>query len=236
MFGAGRHAELPQLFIQLFIKVFHHRADHAEIVLLQFLAFGRRGTEQRAAGQHKVKPFFVILFADQEKLLFGADRRIHTVHFLAEKFEHPAGLVADRLHRTQQRGLFIQRFTGIGAERRRNAEHFVFDKGVARRVPGGVAAGFGGGAQPAGGEARSVGLALDELFARKFHDGGTVRLRAHKAVVLFTGDAVQRLEPVGVVGGAFFDGPALHDAGHDIGDIQIKRLAFFDRGLQALVG
>ena len=65
---------------------------------------------------------------------------------------------------------------------------------------------------------------------------GTVRLGADEAVVLLTGDAGQGLEPVGVMGGALLDGPALHDAGHHVGHFQIERLTLFDGRLQALVG
>ena len=57
-----------------------------------------------------------------------------------------------------------------------------------------------------------------------------------KAVVLFAGGAGQRLEPVGVMGGALLDGPAFHHAGHDVRHVQIQRLALLDGSLQALVG
>ena len=54
--------------------------------------------------------------------------------------------------------------------------------------------------------------------------------------MLLTGDAGQRLEPVGVVGGALLNGPALHDAGHDVGDLKVQRLALLNCRLEALVG
>ena len=54
--------------------------------------------------------------------------------------------------------------------------------------------------------------------------------------MLLTGDAGQRLEPVGVVGGALLNGPALHDAGHDVGDLKVQRLPLLNRRLEALVG
>ena len=38
-------------------------------------------------------------------------------------------------------------------------------------VPGGVAAGFEGRAQAAGGEAAGIGLALDQFLAAEFGDG-----------------------------------------------------------------
>ena len=117
-----------------------------------------------------------------------------------------------------------------------DAQRVVLYESVAGGVPGGVAAGLSGGAQAAGREGGSVRLALDELLAGELHDGGTIRLGADKAVVLLTGDAGQRLEPVGVMGGALLDRPALHHAGHDVGDLQVQGLALLDRRLQAFVG
>ena len=54
--------------------------------------------------------------------------------------------------------------------------------------------------------------------------------------MLFTGDAGQGLEPVGVMGSALFNRPALHHAGHNIGYFQVKGLTLFNGCLQALVG
>ena len=234
--GLGGHAQLPQLLVQVLHELGNDGAEGAEVVLLQLLALGRGRAEQCAAGQHQVKALVVVLFLDEEVLLLGADGGSHAGHVLAEQMQHLAGLVGDGLHRAQQRGLLVQCLAGVGAERGGDAQRVVLYESVAGGVPGGVAAGLSGGAQAAGGEGGSIRLALDELLTGELHDGGAIRLGADKAVVLLTGDAGQRLEPVGVMGGALLDCPALHHAGHDVGDLQVQGLALLDRRLQAFVG
>ena len=233
--GLGGDAQLPQLLVQLLHELGDHRADDAEVVLLQLLTLGGRGAEQGAAGEDDVKTLLVVLLADEEVFLLGADGGHHAVHVLAEQVQHLAGLIGDGLHGAQQRGLFVQRLAGVGAEGGGDAQNVILHKGVGGGVPGGVAAGLTGGAQAAGGEGGGVRLALDELLAGELHDGGAVRLGADKTVMLLAGDAGERLEPVGVMGGALLDGPALHDAGHHVGDLDVQRLALFNGGLEALV-
>ena len=41
---------------------------------------------------------------------------------------------------------------------------------------------------------------------------------------------------MGVMGGALFNGPVLHNAGHDIGDFQIQRFPLVDGGFEAFKG
>ena len=53
--------------------------------------------------------------------------------------------------------------------------------------------------------------------------------------MLFRRDAGQRLEPVGVVGGAVLDGPILEGAGDDVGDGRIDRLALGHRASKRAV-
>ena len=234
--GLCGDAQLPQLGVQILHKVGDNGADHTKVVLFQFLALGRCRAKQGAAGQNQVQALVAILFADQEVLLLRANGGGNALNILAEQVQYLAGLVADGLHGTQQRGLFIQCFAGVRAECSGDAQHVIFYKSIAGGVPCGVAAGFTGGAQAAGREGGSIWFAFDELLAGKLHDGGAVRLGADKAVMLLTGDAGQRLEPVGIVGGALLNGPALHDAGHDVGDLKVQRLALLNRRLEALVG
>ncbi len=72
--------------------------------------------------------------------------------------------------------------------------------------------------------------ALDQGFAGKLGNGGAVVVGLEEAVVLLARDARERLEPVGVVGGALGDGPLLHGMGHGVRHVQIKRLTAFDGG------
>ena len=234
--GLCGDAQLPQLGVQILHKVGDNGADHTKVVLFQFLALGRCRAKQGAAGQNQVQALVVILFADQEVLLLRANGGGNALNILAEQVQYLAGLVADGLHGTQQRGLFIQCFAGVRAECSGDAQHVIFYKSIAGGVPCGVAAGFTGGAQAAGREGGSIWFAFDELLAGKLHDGGAVRLGADKTIVLFTGDAGQGLEPVGVMGSALFNCPALHHAGHNISYFQVKGLTLFNGCLQALVG
>ncbi len=89
---------------------------------------------------------------------------------LAEEGEHALGLLVQRRHRAQQRGLLVERLARVGAKRGGDAQDVVLDERRARGVPGGVAAGLERGAQAAVGEARRVGLALDQGFAGKLLD------------------------------------------------------------------
>ena len=121
----------------------------------------------------------------------------------------------------KQRRLLVERFAGPGDERRRNAERRavrVFENvGRAGDVPDRVAAGFERGADAAGREARSVGLALDQLLAGELGHRAAVAVGREEAVVLFGREAGEREEDVGVVGGALFDRPILHGRGDDVG-------------------
>ena len=149
--------------------------------------------------------------------------------------QHLAGLIGDGLHRAQQRGLFVQRLAGVGAERSGDAQRIILHKGVAGGVPGGVAAGLGRSAQAAGREAGRIRLALHKLLAGKLHNNAAVFGGADEAVVLFTGHARQRLEPVGIVRGAVLNGPVLHGVGHHVGYFHVQRRTAPDRLMQRFI-
>ena len=148
---------------------------------------------------------------------------------VAEQLQNPLGLRVQGLHRSQQRRLLVQRLAGPRDERRRDAERRavgVFqDVGRAGDVPGRVAAGLEGGADAARGEARGVGLALDQFLAGELGDGVAVAVGGEEAVVLLGGQAGQRIEDVGVVGGPLLDRPVLHGQGHGVGDGRIELFA-----------
>ena len=102
-------------------------------------------------------------------------------------------------------------------------------------IKSGIAAGLKGGAQAAGGERGGVRLALDQLFAGEIHDDAAVRCRRNKAIVLFCGDAGQRLEPVGIMGGTVSNGPVLHSGGNGIGYGCIQLGTLIDGLTQGLI-
>ena len=157
---------------------------------------------------------------------------------LAEELEDADGLGAEGFHRAEQRGLLVERLAGPaqegGGDDQGRAVGVLEDVGGAGRVPGGVAAGFEGGAEAAGGKAAGIGLALDQFLAAEFGQRAPMPSGREEAVVLLGGDAGHRLEQVGVVGGALLDRPVLHGGGDGVGDRGIERRALLDRLLQGL--
>ena len=233
--GLGRYAQLPQLFVQILHERGHLGTDHAEVVLFQLLTLGRGGTKQGAAGEDQILTGLVIFLLNEEVLLLGADGGGNVVHILAKQLQDANCLIGQCVHGTQQRGLLIQSLAGVADECGGDAQHVILHECVAGGVPCSVAAGFAGGTQAAGGEGGSIGLAAHQLLAGELHDGGAVAHGGDKAIVLLTGDAGQRLEPVGVVGGTQLHGPALHHAGHDVCHFDIQRSALVQGVLQALI-
>ena len=73
--GLDRDAELGELVLGLHHAGQHALGDRAEVVVVELLALGRLGAEQRAAGDHEVGALEVVLLVDQEVLLLGADGR-----------------------------------------------------------------------------------------------------------------------------------------------------------------
>ena len=233
--GLGGDAQLPQLFVQFLHKSGDLGADDAEVVLFQLLTLGRRCAEESAAGEDEVLTGLVVFLLDKEVLLLGADGGGDVINILAEQLQDADGLTGQCVHGAQQGGLFVQCLAGVADESSGDAQHVILHESVAGGVPCGVAAGLAGGTQAAGGEGGSIGLAAHQLLTGELHDGGAVAHGAHKAVVLLTGDAGQRLEPVGVVGGTQLHGPALHHAGHNVCHLDIQRCALVQGALQALV-
>ncbi len=73
------HAQLEHLLLGIQHEVEHAVGDHAEVVILEFLPFGRLGAVQRAAASHQVRTGKIEIAVDQEVLLLGAARRHHRV-------------------------------------------------------------------------------------------------------------------------------------------------------------
>ena len=151
--GLRRHAQLPQLAVQLLHELVDGGADGAEVMFLELLALQRGVAEQRAARHDEVGALRVVLLADQEVLLLGADGGDHAIDMLAEQRQHALGLLVDSAHGAQQRGFLVKRLAGIAAERGGDAQHLVLDERVAGGIPCRVAAGLERGAQAAGREA-----------------------------------------------------------------------------------
>ena len=221
----GVYAQLPKLLVQIGHERLDARADRAEVVILQLLPLRAPRAQKRAAGQNQVGALLIICLVDQEILLLGADGRRHAADLLAKERQHAAGLLADGLHRAQQRRFLIQNLARVRAERRRDAERVILDERIARRVPRGIAARLKRRAQPAGGEGRRIRLALHQLLAGKLHDDRAIRAGRNEGIMLFGGDARHRLEPMGEVGRALLDRPVLHGVGHHARDLRVQRRA-----------
>ena len=237
--GLDRHAQLVQLGLGLEHAGQDPLGDRAEVMVLHLLALGRLGAEEGPAGVDQVGPGVVEVLVDEEVFLLGPGGAVDPRGVGAEEPEDPDGLLGEGLHRAEQGGLLVQGLAGPGAEGGRDAEGravgVLQDERGAGRVPGGVAAGLEGGADAAGGEARGVGLAADQLLAAELGDGRAALGRDQERVVLLGGQPGHRLEPVGVMGRAVLHGPLPHRGGHDVGDRRVQRGALLDRVAQRLV-
>ena len=223
----GGDSELPQLLVQVSHEFGDPGLDGAVVMVRELLSLGRPCAEKRASGEHQVLSSLVMFLVYQEVLLLGANGGDHALDVLvSEEPEDLHRLVAYGLHASEQRGLLVQRFSGVRKENRGDVKRVVPDEGIAGGVPGRVAAGLEGGPQSAGGEGRSVGLALDQALAAELHDRASALCRGYEGIVLFGGDSGHGLEPVGVMGAAVLERPCLHGVGDAVGHVQVDVLAF----------
>ena len=235
MFGFGENTKLPQFLVEFLHERGNARTDRTEVMVFHLLTLGRLCAEQRAAGEDQILAFGIVITVNQEILLLGANRCSYAADILAEQLENPACLVADRLHRTEQRGLFVQNLTRIRAECGRDVQGTIFDKCIARRIPRGVSARFKCRAQAAGRERGSVRLAFDQFFAGEFHHDPTVIGRGDERVMLLRGNAGQRLEPVRIMSRTLAQRPVLHCSRHHSGNVCINGCALAHRLLELAV-
>ena len=181
--GLGRDAELEQLALGVEHEGEDPLGDGAEVVVVELLALGRLGAEQRAARVEQVGAGEEEAAVDQEVLLLGAGEGHDRVGLLvAEQLQDPLGLRGHRLLRAQQRRLVVERLAGHRHEDGRDAQRVAVgvleDVGRAGDVPAGVAAGLEGGAQAAVREARRVRLALGRASCRRTRRSTSRRRRA----------------------------------------------------------
>ena len=232
----GQNPQLPQLLVQVLHEGGHSGLDSSKVVVLQLLALGSLGAEQRSAAEPQVRALLIELFVHQEVLLLRAHSGDDALAFgVSKQPQDPHCLAAQVLHGPQQGSLLIQNFAAVRAEGRGNVQGVSLNKGVGGGVPSGVAPGLKGGPQSAGWEGGGIGFAPDQLLAGELHDDPPVGGGGDEAVVLLGSDAIQRLEPVGVMSSTLFHGPVLHGVGHSIGHIEIQVLAFVDGLAQGLI-
>ncbi len=233
-----RHAELGELILCLQHAGEDALGDGAEVVVVELVALRRLGAEQRAAGRDEVGAREEVGLVDQEVLLLVAHRREDSCGGLvAEQPQGSHGGARQRVHRSQQGNLEVERLAGPARERRGDAEHravgVLEDEGRAGRVPGRVAARLEGGADAAGREARGVRLATHQVLAGELGDRGAVAKRAEEGVVLLRRRSGERLEPVRVVARPALHRPLAHRGGDAVGELRVELLAALERQLKA---
>ena len=209
----GRHPHLVQFDFHFLHERLHARGDRAEVVVLKALALGGSGADDRAPADRQIGAQGPVGPVDQEVLLLAAQRRDHAVGLVAERAEQRLRRRVDRLHRTKQRGLLVERFAGVADERRRDAQRVavgvLHDEDRARRVPRGVATRLKGRTHAAGGERARVRLGLDQGLSGERLERVAVSVEGEEGVMLFGRQPRHRLEPVGVVRTAVGERPLL---------------------------
>ena len=73
MTRAGRHAQAPQLGIQIAHELHDAALDGAEVVIIHLLMLGRLTTEERAPGLNQIGAIEIEILVDQEILLLRAE-------------------------------------------------------------------------------------------------------------------------------------------------------------------
>ena len=236
MLGFRRNTQLPQLLVQLRHEGLNPGLDGAEEMIAQLLSLGRHGPEEGAPGEDQIAAPVIERLVHQKIFLF----RPHAGHHPggvrpAEQLQNPYRLPVDGLHGPEQGRFFIQGVTAVGAVGRGNEQGMILDEGIRGRIPGGIAPGFEGGPQAAAGQAAGIRLPPDQLLAAELADDLSSADGGNEGVVLFRGDAVQGLEPVGIMGGAPLQRPVLHGAGHHAGDLRVQPAAVIDSPVQRLI-
>ena len=205
-------------------------------MVLHLLASGSGGAKKGSSRKDQIPALPVKLLIYQKVFLFRADGGRYMGHSgIAENMENLDCLLAQGLHRAQQRGLFIQGFSPVGAEGCGNVKGAVFNKSRGSRIPCGIASGFKGSPQSPGGKTGGVRFPFYQFLSGKIHDDLTVFRGSNKAVVLFSGEAGHRLEPVGEMGGAVFHCPLFHSYGYGIRHLQFQVGAVLNGFFQSFI-
>ena len=236
MAGLAGNAKFQGLDFKVAHKLCHTLGDGTEIVVVHLLVLRRLMTHQCTSGKEQVGTGSIEAFVHEEILLFPTEVGTHTDHRSVEIAAHLGGSAVDGSKGFLQRSLVVERFTGIGDEDRRNHQRVTDDEYGACGIPCRIAAGFEGGTDTAGGEARGIGLLLDKQLATELFYHSTLPVVLKECVMLFGSTLGERLEPVGDVGGPHLHGPLLHALGNLVGSLHIKRSAVAQHLAILLIG
>ena len=140
-----------------------------QVLVVHLLSLGGGRAEEGAPGVDEVPALQILFPVPQEVLLLGPHLGDDLFGGgISEEPEDAQRLGADGLHGAQQGGFLVQRLAVVGDEDGGDAQDgaggHLFDEGGGGHVPGGIAPGIVGGAQPAGGEGGGVRLPHDQLL------------------------------------------------------------------------
>ena len=232
-----RDAEFPELLLDLVHEVEDAHLDRAEVMVLELLVLRGRRAEERTARHHQVGTLQVERLVDKKVLLLGSKRNRDLLVTLAEAMHQTLRRCGERLHRTEERRLLVERLARIGAEGGRDAQGravaVALDERGRGRIPRRVAARLEGRADATRREARGIRLADDQVLARERHDRLAI-LHLEERVVLFGRGAGHREEPMRVMRGTTVHGPLLDRMCNFTSNRGIERLAILNRRLELL--
>ena len=234
--GLGGDAEPPELFVHLLHELQDSRAYRAVVVVLELLMFRRGGSEHGAPRLQQVRTLHVVRMVDEEVFLLSSERHGNVRLRLAEEPHQTFGGAAHRLHGAQERRLGVERIARIGAEdggdAERGAVRMSLDERRRRWIPRSVAASLERGTQPSRREGRRIRFAADEIATGETNDHAGLRGHLYETVVLLSGAAGKRLEPVRKMSGPLREGPRLHRLGDIVRNGRVKRFGVAHRGKQ----
>ena len=94
-----KHAELPQLLVEICHVCGDARLYNAEVMIVKLLTFRRLCAEKRSSAENKVVTFFIHFLVHKEVFLFGTDGCAYAFYFrIPEEAENSQRLFVQRLH------------------------------------------------------------------------------------------------------------------------------------------
>src|SRR5260221_2926806 len=207
MTGAQGNAQFIRLVFVIAHEGINSFRDAAEVVVFQLLAFGRSMTEYCPSAHHEVRTGVEQAFVYYEILLFPAEGCRYFAYVLIKIMANVNSSFIQGRQRLQQGSFVVQGFSRIRNKNSWDTKGFagsdLHNESRRRRVPGCVTAGFESRAQATTWKGRGIRFLLDQGGAVKFFDGGTITLYRKEGIMLFSGGASQRLEPMGEVSNTF---------------------------------
>ena len=198
--GLTGDAQLEGYNLQLAHERCHTCGNGTEVMVLHLLVLRGVVTHERAPSEQEVGTCGVEAFVDEEILLFPAEVGGDLLHRWVEVVTDVGSGHVHGMQGTQQRSLIVEGLACVRNENRGDAERVVDDEHRTGGVPRRIAAGLEGAADATRGEARRIGLLLNEQLTRELLHHSALAVVLDERVVLLGGAFGEGLEPVGVVG------------------------------------